>query len=198
MIKPCAFVILILAPLAFAQLDSNSVTVTASRSANLQPDQALLGVYVDSDLHATLTDVLAPLQEFGITIVNFSDVNTVQKYDPTAGKPLALMLEWSFRLPVPITKTKDTIAALTALQQSLMQKNNGLNVSFGFQGTQVSQQLAQSQSCVISDLMADARVRAQGLASAAGLGVGNVLAMSSQTSASPGCFLTVKFALGRF
>src|SRR5437870_5611563 len=36
--------------LAFAQLDSNSVTVTASRSTNLQLDQAIYSVRVDSVL----------------------------------------------------------------------------------------------------------------------------------------------------
>src|SRR5258707_15830084 len=36
------------ASLLFGQLDSNSVTVTASRSANVQLDQVLLAVYVTS------------------------------------------------------------------------------------------------------------------------------------------------------
>ncbi|MGI8746077.1 MAG: hypothetical protein ACR2NN_26545 [Bryobacteraceae bacterium] len=199
MIKPAlALALLVSAPLAFGQLDSNSVTVTASRGTNLQADEALFGIYVDSDLHATVSDVLAALQGSGTAISNFSNVNTVQKYDYTAGKPLPVMLEWSFRLPVALSKIKDTVAALTGLQQSLMQANNGLTLSFNLQGTQVSQQLQQSQTCVLFDLISDARVNAQKLATAAGLGAGTVLAMSSQTSTFPSCSLTVKFALGRF
>jgi hypothetical protein len=40
--------LLITAPLAFAQLDSNSVTVSASRGTNLQADQAIFSVTVDT------------------------------------------------------------------------------------------------------------------------------------------------------
>lgn len=190
--------LLLFAPLAFAQLDSNSVTVTAFRTASVQPDEAVYGVYVDSDLNASLSDIIAALQGSGITITNFSGVNTVQNYDQSSGKPLPVMLEWSFRLPAALSKMKDTTAALTALQQSLMQKNPGLTLSFNLQATQVSQQLQQSQTCALSDLISDARASAQKLANAAGLGVGTVLAMSSQTSSFPSCSMTVKFALGRF
>src|SRR5260370_6736842 len=70
---------LILAFLAFASLisaqtDSNSVTVTASRTTTttVQIDQALFGITVASDLNTSLDDVLAALQGSGITIANFS------------------------------------------------------------------------------------------------------------------------------
>lgn len=199
MLKPTlALALLVCAPLALAQLDSNSVTVSASRNTNQPPDQAIFGVYVDSDLHAALIDILAPLQGSGITIANFSAVNTVRKYDPKGGAPLPAMLEWAFRVPMDLSKTKDIVKQLTALQQSLAQQNNGLTLTFNLQGTQMSPQLEQSQVCVISDLISEARVSAQRLANAAGLGIGNVLAMSSQTSDVSTCSLTVKFALGRF
>ncbi len=198
MVKYAVLVLLVSASLAFGQLDSNSVTVTASLSVNLQPDEAIFGVYVDSDLHAALSDVLAPLQGSGITVTNFSVVSTVQRYDSRTGMPLPAMLEWAFRFPVALSKTKDTASLLAALQQNLVQKNKGLELSFNLQGTQVSDQLQQSHSCVISDLIAAARISAQRLANAAGLGVGAVLAMLSQAGTAPNCSLTVKFALGRF
>lgn len=197
MVKHAVLAMLVCASLAFGQLDSNSVTVTASRNPSLAPDEAVYGVYVDSDLHASLTDILAALQGSGITVVNFTSVNSVQKFDPVSGKPLPAMLEWSFRLPVALSKIKDTIAMLTALQQRVGQ-NSGVSLSFGLQGTQVSEQLQQSQSCVAADLISDARSSAQRLASAAGLSVGTILAISGQASTIPSCSLTVKFALGRF
>jgi hypothetical protein len=190
-----AMAVLVWLPLVFGQLDTNSVTVTASRTPDLQPDEAIFGVFVDSDLHATLSDILAVLPGSGIAISNFVAVNTVQRY--SQNMPLPSMLEWGFRLPVALSKMKETVATLTAMQQSLVQKNNGFVLSFNLQGTQVSQQLQQSQSCLFPDLMADARASAQRLASGAGLSVGNVLAMSSQTAPS-NCSVTVKFALGRF
>ncbi|HEY6390433.1 MAG TPA: hypothetical protein VIX89_04080, partial [Bryobacteraceae bacterium] len=107
----------------------------------------------------------------------------------------------------------ETLATLTAVQQSALRKNNGLTVSFNVQGVQVSQQAQQSQACALSDLIADARAQAQKLADAANLGVGVILAMSGTTNGVaplsnglsvvalptiPNCFLTVKFALQRF
>ncbi len=59
------------APLLFGQLDSNSVTVSASQSVNLQPDQVLFGLSLTTSLNATLDDVLAALKGSGITIANF-------------------------------------------------------------------------------------------------------------------------------
>ena len=220
--------LVILAPAAFAQLDSNSITVTASRNVNLQPDQVVFGVFVDSGPDATLDEILAALKGSGITAANFSSVTTivpgfttgVSLLPPPALPPnLQSGLEWSFGLPVALAKIKDTVNLLTGLQQAIAQQQNGLVLSFTIQGTQVSQQLQQSQVCVVSDLIADAQSQAQKLAVAAGLGVGNILAMSSPVFTSVGnaltgvisrftpgltsplvpvCTVTVKFALGRF
>ena len=103
---------------------------------------------------------------------------------------------------------------LNALQQSIAKKNNGLTMSFSVQGTQSSVQ--SQQTCSLSDLVADARARAQKVAAAGGVSVGTILALSSaspavdlSTAASLGsvpapapvpvsCTLTVKFALLRF
>src|SRR5216684_3966910 len=108
---------LILAFLAFASLisaqtDSNSVTVTASRTTTttFQIDQASFGITVTSDLNTSLDDVLAALQGSGITIANFSGLYNSQFYypvsppDPTLPPP---MLQWSFGLVAPLSKIKD-------------------------------------------------------------------------------------------
>ena len=97
------------APLLFGQLDSNSVTVTASQSVNLQPDQVLFGVGVGSSLTTSLDDVLAALQGSGITFANFSGVSGNGAFTiipvpspipfPSPQQPAIL---WSFVLPVPI------------------------------------------------------------------------------------------------
>jgi hypothetical protein len=217
------------ASLLFGQLESNSVTVTASRSANVQPDQVLLAVYVNSGINASLDDVLAVLKTSGITITNFSGVSTNSTFGliPVGGVPLPQptppTLQWAFGLPVPFSKMKDTLAALTSLQQSIIHANSGFTLSFTVQGAQVSPGLQQqSQTCSISDLIAEASAQAHKLASAAGLSLGSILAMSSVASnpvennfvpaanfgngtfvsailtTPPGCVLTVKFALTRF
>jgi uncharacterized protein YggE len=208
-------------PLAFGQLDSNSITVSASRNASLQPDQAVFAVNVQSGLSASLDDVVAALHGSGITAADLSSVNTPSLIFATGGSGLPpaipLTLNWTFSLSVPLTKTKDTVASLTTLQQTIATANNGLMLSFSIVGTQVSQQLVQSQTCSLSGLISDATAQAQALASAANLTVGRILALSSGTSSGvsggvafaqlspyaistslavpPPCVLTVKFVL---
>lgn len=223
--RTLAVTFIISASLAFGQLDSNSVTVTASRSMSLQPDQVVFGVFVNSGVDATLDDVVAALQGSGIGIANFTGVSTPQFQlqfgtGQTPAPPLPT-LQWAFGLPVAFSKMKDTVAALASLQASIPKKNTGLSLTFTVQGTQVSQQAQQSQTCSNADLLADARAQAKKLADAAGLIVGTILAVSSSTSSavsisltpgfsfspfystsipyfSPPCSMTVKFALGRF
>jgi hypothetical protein len=217
MSKKGLFLVVASASLAFAQLDSNSITVNASRSTNLQRDQAVFGVFVQSDLNTSLNDVLTALQGSGITSANFSGVSGNSGFTISPGQSPAL--QWAFGLPAPLTKTKDTVAALTALQQNIAQNNKSLKLSFSIQGTQVSEQLQRSQTCSIPDLLADARSQAQKLADAGGVTLGTILAMSSPTSSVGGtlslgvvsgnfvspapflpvpCAVTVKFAVTRF
>jgi hypothetical protein len=210
--------------LAFGQLDSNSITVNASRSTSLQPDQAVFAITVQSGFSTSLDDVIAALQGSGITQANFAGVATNslgQQFVP----PAPPMLSWAFTLQVPLSKTKDKLASLAALQQTMAQGTSGLTLSFGIQGTQVSTQLLQSQMCSLPDLVTDARAQAQKMADAAGVTLGSILALSSGTSNvvanvnqpifagvtgfitgslgvapefAPPCALTVKFGLVRF
>jgi len=205
--------------LLFGQLDSNSVTVTATRNLNTQPDQALLEITVTSPLDATLDNVVALLQGVGITAANFNAAGLFQPNFPP-DQQATQMLEWGFGTGVPVAKLKDTLSQLTSLQQTIAKKNNGFTLSFAVQGLQVSPQLQQSQVCKPADLIADARAQAQKLADASGLMVGAILGLSAATSTNVGsilpagyfpgqinfgvstfpapCSATVKFALSRF
>src|ERR1039457_5845555 len=108
-----AFALVMSASLAFGQIDSNAVTVTASRNANLQADQVLFGVGVTSGFNVSLDDVVAALAGSGITVANFSSVSSQQGLvftGPVVPNPPALqpMLQWNFALPVPLARLKDT------------------------------------------------------------------------------------------
>jgi hypothetical protein len=201
---------LVITGLATAQVNSNSVTVTASRGANLQPDEVVFRVSVNSGLDATRDDALNALQGTGITQANFAGVSTVQQFD-AQGRQARQRLEWVFSLPVPLASMKSTIGLLAAAQASNAQKKNGLDISFGVVGVQVSQKAQQSQQCALADLISDARAQAQKVASAAGRSVGSVLAISGGSVASgvsggiissavylPVCSLTVRFQLAGF
>jgi hypothetical protein len=199
---------------AFGQLTPNSLTVTATRNNSLQPDQVIFSLSLTTGLDATRDDAIAALQGLSITPANFNGVNTVQSY---TGQSSQTLLQWSFVYPADLTNMKTTIGMLNSVQKSIAQNKNGMSLSYSVQGTQVSARLAQSQPCVIADLIADAKAQALKMAGAAGMGVGSILAVSSTTStasasnsfsgssgslaypnAQPVCSLTVKFALGAF
>ncbi len=202
--------------LAFGQLDSNSITVTATRTVALQPDEAIFAVYVGAPLSATLDDIVKAVAGAGITAANFAGVTTPQlSFFPD--NQAQSTLQWAFALTSPYAKMKDTIIALTTLQQNIGQNDSGLTLQFQVQGVQVSQQLTQMQACPQADLIAEAKIQATKLATAAGFSVGNILAISAGTSTTsgnvlpsislssfasvsgasllPGCSLIVKFAL---
>ena len=198
------------AALAQSTSNSNSVTVTASRPANIQPDQVVFGVEVDTGLDGTLDAAVNALQGSGITASNFNSVGTVQQYNPS-GATTQSVLAWTFSLTVPFSDMKSTIGLLSAVQKSVGAAKNGISVSFSVTGTAVSQQAQQAQQCSQTDLVSDARAQAQKLAAAAGKGVGAVLAMSSgvvttaqgngpvtSSVSTPACTLTVKFQLTGF
>jgi uncharacterized protein YggE len=181
--------------LAFGQVDSNSITVTSSRSpASSTPDQALFAVRVSSALNTGLDDVIAALQGSGITAANLQNLN---EYSTSTGMTQTQMLDWWFTFPAPFAKNKDTITTLVALQAKIAQNNSGMTMSFSIQGTQSS---VQPTACSLADLLTDARTQAQKLADGAGVVVGIILAMSSPTGTGPlvACTLTVKFGLLRY
>jgi uncharacterized protein YggE len=170
----CALILLAAASLAFGQMDSSSITVTASRSMTLEPDQAVFAVVVTSSLTTGLDQVVAALQGTGITAANLVSVNTV--VFPSFAAPSVMGLQWSFVLAVPLSMSKSTAASLAALEQKIVQ--DGLSLTFQLQGTSVSAQSEQAQQCPISDLLADATAQSKKLADAAQLSVGPVLAIS--------------------
>jgi hypothetical protein len=190
------------APPAIAQLDSNSVTVYASRNASLQADQVVFAVAVDTGLDATLNDVVAVLQNAGITLSNFASVRTQLGVIPLPAQgplPSLQQVEWTFGLPVPISKLADTASLLKTVQQNVVSNNKSWTMSFSVQGTQVSLPLQQSQVCSVADLVADARLQAQKLAGAAGMTLGNVLALSGSTSMTqPGSGVYLGSSLSSF
>ena len=163
--------------LAFCQLESDTITIQATRPMSfqtLQPDQVVFNVTVNSPLNAGLDDVLAAVQSSGITSANFSNLsNSGDNRAP---------LQWWFSLTVPIAKWKATVTLLTALQQSINKNNSGMQLSFGVQILRSSTASSQAQSCSPADLVADAQAQAQKVAAAAGLFVGQIVAISDQSS----------------
>ncbi|HUA86020.1 MAG TPA: SIMPL domain-containing protein [Bryobacteraceae bacterium] len=178
----------------FAQVDPYTVTVTATETLNVQPDQAVIAGYFETALSGNLNDVVSALQPAGITAANVTGITTVNGgFTPN---PNAIV--WSFTLAVPLTSLNSTLAALGQLQQTLSKPNTGLNnLYFSVQGLQVSPQLRASQQCPVSALLASAQAQALAIAQAAGFGLGPLLAISD---GSLGAYATApnSFATGYF
>jgi uncharacterized protein YggE len=208
---------LLVCPAAFGQLDSNAITVSASNNTTVQPDQAIFGISVQSGITTGLEDVLTALQGSGITAANFAGVSSQNQFLNT-GRSAGSTLIWVFTLTAPLANTKPTVANLTTLQQNIAKANNGLSLSFSLAGTQISQQLAQAQTCSLSSLITSATTQAQNLASASGLTLGSIVGIASSSGnlvsspvfipnpyisvvvngvAPAPCAITVKFALNR-
>src|SRR5271167_3429476 len=73
---------LLVASVAFAQLETNSVTVTASRTVSAAPDQVIFGVFVNSGFSSSLADIVNAVSSAGITQANFSTLTQVSNPNP--------------------------------------------------------------------------------------------------------------------
>jgi uncharacterized protein YggE len=166
---------LVAAPL-FGQLDPHTLTISATRSTYLQPDDAVFNLSVTGSASLTLDQVVSALSTLGVNSSNLTGVNN------TSSPP---NLQWNFNLAVPLASLTATIGSLTQLEQTITQNNSGLTLTFTVGGTQVSPQLQQSQSCSNSDLIADATAQAQKLTAAAGLTLGPILKLSNGPSLQP-------------
>src|SRR4051794_22092901 len=164
------FVLLLTPFLALAQLTPNSVTVTASRPAAAQPDTVRFSLSVSSTAAATRDDVVAVLAGVGVTAANFTGVYSYNSF----GSSFAVT--WNFSLTAPLSNLKSTIALLTALQNNL-EKEKTYSLSYSIAGSEAS-----GSDCKLQDLIADARAQASKLASAAGMSVGAIQAISGATS----------------
>ena len=196
-----AIFLLLLPVVGAGQLTPNSVTVTASRNTTPQPDSARFHIQISAAADVTREDVLAVAAAAGLTAANFTGVSSYYN------APNAQGVTWNFSMTAPLTNLNSTMGLLIALQNSLA-KDKKYSLFFSISGSEVS---PQSQGCVTTDLIADARAQASKLASAAGLSLGGVQALSGGVTgaaaaslgiggvgsvSSPVCSITVKFSLG--
>ncbi|HEV3334710.1 MAG TPA: hypothetical protein VG096_27170 [Bryobacteraceae bacterium] len=186
--------------LMFAPADQHTITITASRSTTLQPDQAVLALTVSSTITATQDNVAAALAQAGIsgatlTGVNSTPAGVLPVFSSAPSSAVQPLLQWSFTLTVPVAKAGDTVALLLAAEQSLAKSNGGFSLTFFVKGLAVSQALRNSQTCPDPGLVSDANTTAQTLATAAGVSVGPILSLASpQTAASAGAVLAGQFS----
>lgn len=163
-------------PLAvWAQLDDNTVTVTASRVLPaLQPDQAVFNINVDAPPDATLDDVLAAVSGAGVTVANLSGVQPGYSY---LGESLTM---WNFTLTTPVSQVAKTLATLKAADAA-----SPIPMYYNLLYTSVSPQAQASQQCPYALLVSDAQSQAQKLGAAAGAALGPIVWVSDGSTIGP-------------
>lgn len=167
-----AALLILCASACLAQLDDNTVTVTATRNVTLQPDQATIGITVTTPLSTGLDDVLAGIPGLGLSAADVVFVDTILLTNT------APSLTWQFSKSVPFSGLKDAISAVGTAQQSLAANRTAFDLTFYVSG-QVSQAARQAPSvCPIPTLLADAQTQAQQIASASGVRIGGVISMA--------------------
>jgi hypothetical protein len=162
--------------LAFAQLEDNTITVTASSNLNVQPDQVVFNVVVSAPPAATLDDVLGVLKGTGITSANL--VGNQNAAYAVASADFIVPSNWTFSLTLPYSKLNSEITALNAVQETL--PRNGVRTSVTYTAnSNISSDLLESQVCPYDSLLADARNQAKILAAAAQVGLGGIVSVNS-------------------
>ncbi len=201
-------------------LDSNSITVSVSRSTTLRAEQANFAMSVRSGLDSNLTAIVSALTAAGIQqgdfagVYDFSTFTNITFRDPGEVREL----NWQFSYSVPFSKLNETLNSLAASAIKVSSANPRLTMSFSLSGSTVSDaSIAEARRKLLPGLMDDARKQAGLLADAGGLAVGQVLAITDGGSyaysssvipvfsvgvvASPNYAasqsITVKFAAGR-
>lgn len=150
--------------LAFAQSDTNTLTITASRNVSAVPDQVVFDVSLNTGLSATLDEVVRQLADTGIMAASLTSVFSFGD-----------SVDWSFELVTQFSKMKDAVAGLSRLKSKL-----GPGLAFSV-ATQRTSSDAQSQACPLTSLVSDARREAERIASAAGVRLGGIVGLSDRS-----------------
>jgi uncharacterized protein YggE len=168
------------ASLGAAQLDPNTVTVTAVRTLTVQPDQVVFLVNFLTAQDSGLDDVLAKLKGTGITAAQLAGVGSAE-FARTNGRSNPVSL-WSFILPVSFDKMQDTMKALLQAQSAAGSQTGGQALTFSTAGVRISPEQQAAQQCPLPALVSDARRQADAMAAAAGMRTGAIVSVSDGSS----------------
>jgi hypothetical protein len=159
---------------SFAQVDTGTIAITASRNVTAVPDQVVYSVTLRAERSMTLADAVARLSGTGITAANLSYV------DGTGS-----LIAWTFELVAPFSKMSELNAALKKLQPAVIAStgnpgivqwpSEGL-VTFQITSQRISPDVV-AQACSFPALVSDARKEADRVATAAGVHVGSIAAL---------------------
>jgi hypothetical protein len=169
-----AILLLLASAAAFAQLDNDTITITALQATPAQTDQVSVSICLVAEIGTGLSEVLAPLQSLGISERNLVAAGSSPgSYCPYREASEKVYVWWQFAYSAPLKTIQQTFAALARTKASL-----GPRLSLGYG---VGTDWSQTQECAVPTLLSQARRQAENIAAAAGLRVGAVVALSDGT-----------------
>ena len=164
---------------------SDSLTVIATKTIDLPPEELTFSVVLLTDQDTSLDQVMQALKDTGITAKDLGGVGSSQ-FGPN---PNQTRLVYQFTLTTPLSKFKDTLDKFTAVRRGLIANNSTFELqanAVSITPTEAAREQARLQAT--PDLIADARRRADSLARAAGVTLGAIVGIGEVVSAPPGQF----------
>ena len=151
---------------AFAQLDSNSLEVTATRTVAIQPDVVTLNVWVTAGATVGMDAIVAALPEPFTASDFISAAASFQNLGPAT--------QWYFSKTLAVASMG---SALTSLNSAQANRQTSMTVTFSVQAG-VSAAAKAANPCPYGALMSDASAQARQTAIAAGMKLGPVINLS--------------------
>jgi hypothetical protein len=156
------------------------ITVTASRTADLSPEEVTWNIAVLADQDSTLDQVLQAIKDTGLAAKDLTGISA-QQYGPG---PSQSRLAYQFAITARFASFKETMDKLAAARRSLLANNSNIELQTYFMSVAASEaSREQARQAALADLIADARRKAELAAKAAGLTLGSIQGMIDSTSA---------------
>ena len=156
--------------MAFAQTDG--ITVSASKTVELPPDETTFQIGVQAESDVGLDKVLEVLQPLGIAAKDLVSISS-QQFGPG---PNQTRLMYQFSFTAPFAKFKETQEGISSTWRSVLAANMDLQ-TFGIQVASGEAAREAARQRLLPELLADARKKADALAKIAGATTGKILGM---------------------
>ena len=158
-----------------AYAESDAIAVTVTRNVDLPPDSIYMSMAIVTEQDVTLDQVLQASQALGLTAQNLVSFN-LQQYGPS---PSQNRLAYAFDLSVPFSKLKETSDKLASVRRTMAANSPAMELQlYSMAVASGASARDQARDGLLAPLFQEARTRADQLAKAAGVTLGNVVAVS--------------------
>ena len=164
-----ALMLLVSVQAAFGQLDDNTLSITSTRAVSTRTDDFQILVSAETPIDFTLDATIRALEGTGVTASHLVDMNN-RANSRVTDLSGAQITAWIFRLTLPFSKLNEALNSLVRLRAP-----TGVTMYYSVQSAP-----AVPAPCPWQTLFGDAQIQAQKLASAAGLKMGPILALSDK------------------